>query len=137
MGSNDQLLIEEYKSCRELILKNIEIMEKNEIYAIGACAALFVFSLQTPDHLVSVVTGWLPLIIVILGWLRFFSLDYVIKRINGYLVEVERDNPPLRWTTYYRANNQPKVLKWARNLLWLALGATTLAGAIYLTVRCK
>jgi hypothetical protein len=47
------LLIEEYKSCRELILKNIDIMEKTEIYAAGAAAAIFVFSLQSSDHVVS------------------------------------------------------------------------------------
>jgi hypothetical protein len=50
---NDTLLVEEYKSCRELILKNIDIMEKNEIYVTGACAAIFVFSLQASDHVVS------------------------------------------------------------------------------------
>ena len=77
---NDQLLIEEYKSCRDLILKNIDIMEKNEIYATGACAAIFVFSLQTSDHLVSKITARVPLLIAALGWLRFYGLDDVIDK---------------------------------------------------------
>jgi hypothetical protein len=134
--ANDGLLIEEYKSCRELILKNIDIMEKNEVYATGACAAIFVFSLQSSDHIVSVVTAWLPVIITILGFLRFYGLDDVIDKINGHLVELETGHPPLNWTKYYRTNNSAKVLGKTRYGFWLALFATTLAGAIYLTVRC-
>jgi hypothetical protein len=132
----DGLLIEEYKSCRELILKNIDIMEKNEVYATRACAALFVFSLQSADHIVSVATAWLPVIITVLGFLRFYGLDDVIDKINGHLVELETKHPPQNWTKYYRANNSSKVLKRTRQDFWLALFATTLAGAIYLTVRC-
>src|SRR5271170_2257343 len=73
MELDEQLLVEEYKSCRELILKNIDIMEKNEVYATGACAAIFVFSLQTSDHLVSKITAWLPLLIAALGWLSTWN----------------------------------------------------------------
>ncbi|MGA9137775.1 MAG: hypothetical protein WBZ39_07565, partial [Methylovirgula sp.] len=89
------------------------------------------------DHLVSVMTAWLPLFIAALGWLRFLGLDDVIDKINGRLIELEASHPSLGWTTYYRANNRPKVLKWTRNLFWLALGAATFGGAIYLTVRCQ
>ena len=30
---SDKLAVEEYKSCRDLIAKNIDIIEKSEIYA--------------------------------------------------------------------------------------------------------
>ena len=133
---NDGLLIEEYKSCRELILKNIDIMEKTEVYATGACAAIFVFSLQSSDRIVSVVTAWLPIIITILGILRFYGLDDVIDKINGHLIELERAHPPLNWTTYYRANNSSKALKKTRYGFWAALLAATLIGAVYITARC-
>jgi RNase P/RNase MRP subunit p29 len=36
----DKLLIEEYKSCRELIGRNIDIIEKTEVYAVGAAGAI-------------------------------------------------------------------------------------------------
>lgn len=134
-NANDGLLVEEYKSCRELILKNIDIMEKTEVYATGACAAIFVFSLQSSDHIVSVITAWLPVFITMLGFLRFYGLDDVIDKINGHLVELETRNPPLNWTKYYRAHNTSKVLKKTRYSFWFALFVTTLAGAIYLTVR--
>jgi hypothetical protein len=95
---NDELLIEEYKSCRELILKNIDIMERNEVYATGACAAIFVFSLQAGNYLVSIISVWLPPIIAFLGYLRFRGLDDVIDKINGYLIKVEAAHEPLNWT---------------------------------------
>ena len=98
---NNELLIEEYKSCRDLILKNIDIMQKNEVYATGACAAIFVFSLQAQDHVVAVVAAWLPPVITLLGWLRSYGLDDVIDKINGHLIELEAAYPPLKWTTYF------------------------------------
>jgi hypothetical protein len=134
-GNDDGLLIEEYKSCRELILKNIDIMERNELYAAGASATLFVYSLQSLDHLVSVITAWLPVIVAVLGFLRFFGLDDVIDKINGHLVEVETAHPPLNWTTYFRAHNPCRLLKRTRQLFWFILFAATLVGAVYLSVR--
>jgi hypothetical protein len=131
---NNGLLIEEYKSCRELILKNIDIMEKNEVFVTGACAAIFVFSLQSSDHVVATITSWLPPVITALGWLRFYGLDNVIDKINGRLIEIESAHPPLHWTTYYRAHNKPKILKRTRHALWIVLGLSTYAGALYVTI---
>lgn len=42
---DDKLLVEEYKSCRDLIGRNIDIIEKSEVYGVGATAAIAVFCL--------------------------------------------------------------------------------------------
>lgn len=91
------------------------------------------FSLQVQDHVVSVVSSWLPPLITFLGWLRFRGIDDVIDKINGHLIETEKAHSPLNWTTYYRTHNKWKVLKKTRQFLWLVLGAATVAGAIYIT----
>ena len=62
-------LVEEYKACRELIAKNIDIIEKTEVYAVAASAALFVFSLSATVRTVAVVAAWIPLIVGI-SWLH-------------------------------------------------------------------
>jgi hypothetical protein len=129
---DNELLVEEYKYCRALILKDIDIMEKNEIYVTGACAVIFVFSLQAPDHIVSVVAAWLPPFIACLGWLRFSGLDGSIDEINGYLAKLEASHPALNWTTYYLANDK-RALRRTRQVLWAALTFFTLVGAAYLT----
>jgi hypothetical protein len=129
---NNELLVEEYKYCRALILKDIDIIEKNEVYVTGACAAIFVFSLQAPDHIVSVIAAWLTVGIACLGCLRFRGLNGSIDEINGYLAELEASRPPLHWTRYYLANDK-KALRRTRQELWAALIIATFVGAVYLT----
>jgi hypothetical protein len=111
MELDEQLLVEEYKSCRELILKNIDIMEKNAVYVTGACALIFVFSLQANGHIVSVIAALLPPVIACLGWWRFRGLNDVIDKINGYLAKLEKSHPPLNWTTYYLTHHKYKALR--------------------------
>jgi hypothetical protein len=57
----DTLLVEEYKSCRDLIKTNIEIIEKSEVYAVGAVGAIAVFSLSSSVPIVATVSAWIPL----------------------------------------------------------------------------
>jgi hypothetical protein len=133
----EQLLVEEYKSCRELILKNIDIIEKTAIYAIGACAAIGVYSLQASDRVVADITILLAPIVAILGWLHFAAMDEIISKINGHLMETEEKHPALNWTHYYRANNRPKKLKNLRHAFWLTLLAASIIGAAYVNFRCQ
>jgi hypothetical protein len=94
----ERLLIEEYKSCRELIAKNIDIMEKTEIYAVGASAAIMLFSLSATVRTVGIVSAWLPAVIAFLGFARFIGIDDVIDKINDYIQTLETGNPSINWT---------------------------------------
>lgn len=110
-----QLLIEEYKSCRDLLAKNIEIMEKSEIYAIGAVAASAVYCLSSKNPTVVVLSSWLPFSISFLGLIRFLGLNSIIGTLNDYFefIEARRENK-IVWTTYYRDNRKPvlAVSRW-------------------------
>lgn len=118
---DDKLLIEEYKSCRELIKTNIEIIEKSEIYAVGAVGAIAVFSISSSIEVVAKVSAWIPLAIALLGLVRFIGVDSTIDKINNYLVQVETQHPKLQWTSFYRASNKHKLLKKTRYAIWVVL----------------
>lgn len=119
--SEGSLIIEEYKSCRELIGRNIEIIEKNEVFVVGACGAVFIYSLSASSHQVATLTSWLPVIISILGYIRYYGLDKTISFINDYLMALERGYPSLGWTGFYRFKNQDRILKRTRQLFWIVL----------------
>ena len=129
----ENLLIEEYKSCRELIAKNIDIMEKTEVYAVAASAALFVFSLSATVKTVAIASAWLPLIIAILGFMRFYGLDDTIDKINSYFIELEKKFGSIRWTTFYREKNKKKVLKKTRYSIWIVLLIVGFGFGIYMS----
>lgn len=129
----DQLLIEEYKSCRELIAKNIDIIEKSEVAAVAACAALYVFSLSATTRAVAVFSAWLPLVISSLGALRFYGLDDVIDKINDRFVVLEDKYKTIQWTTFYREKNKKKVLKHTRYAIWLVLAIVSIGFGIYMS----
>jgi hypothetical protein len=116
-----KLLVEEYKSCRDLIQTNIEIIEKSEVYAVGAVGAIAVFSLSSSVEMVAKVTSWIPLIIACLGIVRFYGVDSTIDKINNYLVTVEASHPEINWTTFYREHNKRKILKSTRYAIWIIL----------------
>jgi hypothetical protein len=129
----DRLLIEEYKSCRDLIGKNIDIIEKTEVYAAGAAGAVALFSLSATQWIVAATSSWLPFVISILGVLRFMGIDGTIDKINNYLVSVEKRYPKLNWTSSYREQNQYKVLKKSRYGFWVILALFGLALGILTT----
>lgn len=126
------LIIEEYKNCRELIKINIEIIEKNEIYATGAAAAVAVFCISSTNKTVVQFSCWLPLIIAMLGAIRFYGVDIAIRQLNNYIVEIEGRYRQLGWTTSYRKQNRYKILKFTRLLYWLVLCSCSGAFALYL-----
>lgn len=116
-----KLLIEEYKSCRDLIKTNIEIIEKSEVYAVGAVGAIVVFSISSSVEMVAKVSAWIPSIIAGLGLVRFYGVDSTIDKINSYLVTIETTYPEIQWTTFYRTHNKRKVLKGTRYAIWIVL----------------
>ena len=129
----DKLLVEEYKSCRELIAKNIDIIEKTEVYAVGASAAIFVFSLSATVRAVAIAAAWLPLVIAILGVVRFYGLDDTIDKINNHLVVLEKKYHAINWTTFYREHNKKKVLKKTRYGIWIMLIIVSLLFGAYMS----
>jgi hypothetical protein len=120
---DDKLLVEEYKSCRDLIGRNIEIIERSEVYAIGATAAIAVFCLSRSASQITIAKTacWMTLLIPILGLVRFIGVDDTIDKINNYLVELEKKHPSIGWTTSYRAQNRYKILKKSRYAIWVVL----------------
>ncbi|WP_375411070.1 hypothetical protein [uncultured Bradyrhizobium sp.] len=131
----DRLLIEEYKSCRDLISKNIDIIEKTEVYAVGAAGATAVFSFSATQQIVATVSAWLPFVIALLGFVRFLGIDSTINKINTYLVALETKYPKLNWTTFYRASNKSKTLKKTRYGFWIVLGLLGFAFGIFMTMK--
>jgi hypothetical protein len=126
------LVVEEYKSCRELLSKNIDIIEKTEVYAAGAAAAASAFCLSSTVDAVAKSSCWLPLIVSVLGLVRFVGIDATIGKINNHLVSMENTYPAISWTKSYRQQNKIKVLKASRYIIWVALIGCSLAFGCYI-----
>jgi hypothetical protein len=103
-----------------LIGRNIEIIERSEVYAIGATSAIAVFclSLSASQITVARTACWMTLIIPILGLVRFIGIDDTIDKINNYLVELEGKHPSIWWTAFYMTQNKCKILKKSRYAIW-------------------
>ena len=127
----ETLLVEEYKACRDLIKTNIDIIEKSEVYAIGAASAAAVYCLSATMELVQRAACWLPLVIAIAGALRFLGIDSTIGKLNNYLVSIEKRYPEIGWTGSYRDQNNWKVLKFSRYAIWLTLVGCGLGFGLY------
>ena len=129
--ARNNLLIEEYKSCRDLIKTNIDIMEKLEVYSIGAIAAVTTFALSKDNSTVEGVAIWLPLVITVAGFIRFLGVDSTIGKINDYLKGIEGSYGSLGWTSFYRRSARVKMLKFSRYLVWAILFAFSLSLPAY------
>jgi hypothetical protein len=125
------LVVEEYKSCRELIKLNIDIIEKSEIYAIGAVAATSVYCLTLTSELVQRAACCVPFFISIAGSFRFYGIDSTIEKINNYLEIVESKYLYIGWTKSYRAQNRKRTLKWSRYAIWIILVLYSILFGVY------
>lgn len=123
--------MEEYKACRDLIKTNIDIIEKSEVYAVGAAAAAAVYCLSSTTELVQKAACWLPLVIAIAGAARFIGIDSTISKINNHLVSIEKRYPEIGWTGSYRTQNKWKVLKLSRYAIWLILAGCGVGFGLY------
>lgn len=132
-STQEKLLIEEYKSCRELIAKNIDIIERTEVYAVAAAAALFVFSLSATNKTIAVVSAWMPLVVAILGLMRFRGIDDTIDKINSYFIKLEGRYATIGWTTFYREKNKKKELKRTRYGIWFDMIAVSIVFGTYMS----
>lgn len=123
----DKLLVEEYKACRDLIAKNIDIIETAEVYAVGAAGASAAFAIASASSLVAWCCSFLPAIITLLGWRRWQGIDVTIGKLNDYLITVEKRFRSLGWTSYYRDNNEKRELKHSRESFWRILAGFSAA----------
>ena len=129
------LLVEEYKSCRELIKKNIEIIESNEIYIVGASGASAIFYLTSSADTAAYVAAWLPLVLSLVGFLRYTGLDQTIHTIDDYLVSLETKFPALGYTSYYRQHPHGTSLRWSRRAVWIILIIFSTAFGTYIAAH--
>jgi hypothetical protein len=127
---DDSLLLEEYKSCRDLLKTNIDIMEKSEIFVVGAAAAAAAFCLSSKNETVVLLSSYLPLALSVLGLIRFLGLNSVIGTINNYIEGVEKNHKAINWTTYYR-NKRGRMLFLSRWAFWILLVGGSLAFAYF------
>lgn len=114
---NKDLIIAEYSACRDILSKNIDIMEKFEIYSVGAIAASMVFLLnlcfedinfieQLKNHPDIRRIFLIPFVISLFGLMKFYSLDSVIGVYNDYLEKLECTYGVLGLTTHFRKWNK-------------------------------
>jgi hypothetical protein len=129
---NDQFRLAEFQSLRLQILENIKAMDQNEIYMLGAVAAVYVLIFQetTAAKLVPMII-WAPCVLVLAGYLRFLALDAIIGTINNYLETKEGTGD---WVRFYRKERKP-LMRESRHFFWTLVGSVTLVSAII--VSCK
>ncbi|MDN3592403.1 hypothetical protein [Methylobacterium adhaesivum] len=125
------LVIEEYKSCRELIGRNIEIIERNEVYVIGACAVIIIFTIDKGNNLLTFCAAWLPLVLAYVGLRRYQALDSTIDLIDKYIEKQENTYKVIGYTSYYANRNPTHQLGKARLKVWTILIRAMIAFALY------
>jgi hypothetical protein len=117
MDEKEQLILEEYKSCRQQIIENIRWMDQLEIYSVGAVAAVYVFIFTQTKPILIELLSFIPPFIVLAGALRTAAIDRTIGVLNNYIVEVEKKNPEIGFTRFYR-QHRSWVMKSSRYTVW-------------------
>lgn len=134
----EQLIVAEYNQCRSALLKNIELMDRSEVFYLTAAAAATAYFL-TNDKIASgktipiieLLVGLFPLYILLFGLFRFLALDRTVKIYNDYLQKIEdKHKNSIGLTTFFRKKNQ-KILFYYRLIPFL----TTLTFYCFLLKR--
>ena len=131
--TEDQLRPEEYKRCWDLFIENIKAVERNEIYAVGAIAAVMGFSLSSHEPLVSIGSSLVAILIAYLGRMRYVGFGIIAGALNAYIQETEQQARIIGWVTYQRQADVGGHLRRMRFLLWKVLLASTTAFALFVT----
>ena len=111
------LILENYKDCRSLLQKNIDIMERNETYVIGAIAAVITFGLGQQEKTVFFAQASLVPLLAALGASRWLGLRHVIHIGDSYSRQLEEKLPVTGWATYYSAHRLG-ILGRSREAVW-------------------
>lgn len=133
-GYKESLIIEEYKSCRDAIIKNIEIMEKFEIYCVSAIAISLSFSISISisilknNHNLYDISTITPFAISVFGLIKYMSLDNAIGIYNKYLRSTEDQISTIDLSTFFKKNNDNNFinLRFVHYVFWLFLIVGTL-----------
>ena len=121
-GLPQDLSVENFKVCRELIVENIRIMERNETYVVGAVAAIIGFGIAQQDRTIFIIHALVAAVVVALGALRFAGLHHVIQLGDEYSRIVEKElATKVRWATYYQEHTHGTLGK-SRLAFWIVLG---------------
>ena len=141
------ILKEEYVACRDLILKNIELLEKTEIVIIIAAATSAAFSItfytngvqskifrmHQSLYSVTYLMAFLPIVITYFGVLRFMITDRAIGIYNDYIEQIEAvysfnvgNIRLINLTNFFRERNRRLPIRLFHHLLWVV--ATLLSG---------
>jgi hypothetical protein len=115
----------DYEFCQKLLIENISIIERMEIYATGAIAATIVFSASTEGTSLAYVSSLVPILIALIGCLRWIGLSTTISTIGDYLAKYDETLANGGWTKYYRDNKKTwrktSILKLSRHAIWVIL----------------
>ncbi|MGP9810078.1 hypothetical protein ACTZWT_01050 [Rhodopseudomonas sp. NSM] len=128
------LLLEEYKSCRQLLADDIKWMDQLEIYTVGAVAAVYVFMFTLKANEFTTWVALVPPTICMAAALRTVAIDRTIRVINDYLENIEKLHPEIGYTTFYRKTRSP-TMRHSRQYVWTLLIAATCGGYIYVRVK--
>jgi len=120
MLDQSKLSVEEYKSCKQQLIEDIKWMDQLEVYTVGAVAAVYVFVFSQAKPVLAEILCFIPPFIALAGALRTVALDQTIKVLNDYIVEVEKKNPEIGFTTFYR-RHRSFVMKASRYTVWSIL----------------
>ena len=131
----EQLIVAEYNQCRSALLKNIELMDRSEVFyltAAGAAAAYYLAKFRiTPGHSATFIetnVAFFPLYILVFGLLRFFALDNVVRIYNNYLKNIEEKHKNyLDFTGFFRE----KIKKFYFITGWSLTGWHSVSTVVY------
>lgn len=123
------LVLENYKDCRSLLQKNIDIMERNETYVIGAIAAVITFGLGQKDQTFLFSQAILVLLLAVVGTYRWNGLRHVIHISDDYCRKIEENFPVTGWATYYEAHRLGKLGR-SREVFWAAVVICSIIWAV-------
>ena len=116
-GIEEDLLLEEFKACKQHIIENIKWMDQLEIYTVGAVAVVYVFIFaQTKPLLIEALSLIRPFI-ALAGALRTVAIDRTIGILNDYLLRVESCHKSIQFTSFYRTNRS-FVMRSSRYAVW-------------------
>lgn len=114
---SNQLIVAEYEQCRAALLKNIELMDKSEVFYLSGSVIVAAYSAASNSHINYMTRQYsqefmvlmLPIFILILGIIRFFVLDKTVYIYNQYLEAIESKNKYLNLTAFFRRHNNNRL----------------------------
>ena len=122
----------EYEYLRNLMLEYVRSIDRNEIYTLGAAAVTMGFSLSSTNQAIAIGSALIPFVLILLAYSRYRGIATMCGTITDFMLERERVNRSIIWSSYQREVGAGSSLRKNRMLLWKALIA---GSAIFLVFR--